>query len=89
MRKTLPIMFAASAAAIGALAAPAVGADATAAACAKIEARYENAVRGKAGSQDWMAAEYWATEGKSYCETGYPRDGVEAYEKALKKIQGG
>jgi hypothetical protein len=91
MRTTLSIILAATVVTTGALATSALAADTKAASaeCAKIEARYENAARGKAGTQDWMSAEYWATEGKSYCETGYTRDGVEAYRKALDELKGG
>ncbi len=89
MRTTMPIIFAAALAVTSALTTSALAADTKSAECAKIEARYENAARGKAGTQAWMAAEYWATEGKSYCETGYVRDGIDAYKKALDKIKGG
>ena len=91
MRTKILIACVAALAATGAVAqsAWAAGTNMASAECRKIAARYEHAARGKKGTNAWMAAEYWATEARSYCETNHTHEGVQAYEKALEQIKGG
>lgn len=54
--------------------------------CAKLAARFDEVAKTKANSPKWMAGEYYATEGKSYCETGRTSEGAQAYKKALSEL---
>ena len=51
--------------------------------CAALRDQYQDA-RMQAERQKRFAAGYYANEGRSFCLTGYPQEGAEAYRRALR-----
>jgi hypothetical protein len=85
MRYVLPL---AAVVALVASLAPA-SADQQSAECAKLAQRFQDLVHSKqVGSIQWSEGEYWAMEGKSYCETGHASEGVAAYQRAIQALGG-
>lgn len=54
--------------------------------CIALRDQLQQALAGAKAGTKRQVAQYYGTEGRSYCLTGHPQDGAAAYRKALQAL---